>query len=370
MSWQVPFVDYPSQYFAMETEITDTIRTVLSRGDLMLRQQLRDFEQNLADFVGTRYSIGTSTCTDAIHLSLRAANIGDGDEVITTAHTFVATGAAIHHTGATPVLVDIDDDHNINIDRVRDAITTKTRAIVPVHLNGRLCNMPDLMAIAEKHHLVVIEDSAQALGGSFHGTRGGAFGLAGCFSFYPAKMLGAYGDGGAVTTNDLTFATKLRSLRDHGRLPSGDIAGWSFNCRLDNLQAAILDLKLRRLPAWIERRRELASLYHEHLSTMKELRLPPPPTTQGPHFDVFQNYEIEAERRDDLVAYLQNHGIELLIPWGGKALNHFTALGLDHYSVPRTDTIFRTLLLLPLHTELTDDQILYVCATIEQFYDQ
>ena len=228
-----------------------TIKTVLSQGDLMLRQQLKDFESNLASFVGTEYAVGTSNCTDALHLSLRASGISPGDEVITVSHTFVATAAAIHHAGATPVLVDIGDDHNMNMDLVEAAITPRTKAIIPVHLNGRLCDMEKLMALAEKHGLVVIEDSAQALGATFNGKRGGSFGLAGCFSFYPAKMLGAFGDGGAMTTNSKEMADKVRSLRDHGRSTSGEVTGWSFNCRLDNLQAALLDIKLKHLSTWI-----------------------------------------------------------------------------------------------------------------------
>src|SRR5437867_175753 len=168
MDWKVRFVNYPAQFKKMEGEIMSTIQTVLAQGDLMLRQQLRDFESNLATFVGTRYAVGTSNCTDALHLSLRAAGIGPGDEVVTVAHTFVATVAAIHHAGATPVLVDIGDDHNMDVDLVERAITNMTKAIVPVHLNGRLCNMEWLTAIAERHELLVIEDSAQALGASVH----------------------------------------------------------------------------------------------------------------------------------------------------------------------------------------------------------
>src|SRR6266568_1813228 len=202
MEWRVKFVDYPAQFRRQEPEIMATIKTVLERGDLMLRQQLRDFEDHLAAFVGTKFCVGTSNCTDALHLTLRAAGIGPGDEVITVSHTFVATAAAIHHAGATPVLVDIGADHNLDADRIEPAITPRTKAIVPVHLNGRLCDMEKVMAIAARRRLLVIEDSAQALGASQNGRKGGAWGLAGCFSFYPAKTLGAFGDAGALTTND------------------------------------------------------------------------------------------------------------------------------------------------------------------------
>ena len=368
MEWKVRFVDYPAQFRKMESEIMGTIRTVLSQGDLMLRQQLRDFESNLAVFVGTRHAVGTSNCTDALHLSLRASEIGPGDEVITVSHTFVATVAAIHHAGATPILVDISDDHNMNVDHIEPAITPRTKAIVPVHLNGRVCDMGRLMSIAEKHGLLVIEDSAQALGASFDGKRGGSFGLAGCFSFYPAKLLGAYGDAGAMTTNRKEIAEKVMAMRDHGRTGHGEVSGWSFNCRLDNLQAALLDFKLKKLPEWIARRRELARRYHERLCGLKQLHLPIPPKDDGPYYDVFQNYEVEAHDRDRLVAYLKERGIEILISWGGKGVHQFKALGLSHFHLPRTERLFQDVLMLPLHTELSDEQVEYVCQTIQEFY--
>jgi dTDP-4-amino-4,6-dideoxygalactose transaminase len=192
--------------------------------------------------------------------------------------------------------------------------------------------------------------------------------LAGCFSFYPAKLLGAFGDAGAVVTNDEGMAEKVRLLRDHGRTKDGDIADWSFNCRMDNLQAALLDLKLKRLPEWISRRRELAGLYHKHLSDVSQLRLPPPPISGGPYFDVFQNYEIEAQDRDGLVADLRANGVEILIPWGGKGVHQFKALGLSHFRLPRTERLFRDVLMLPLHTELDDEQVEHVAQVIRNYY--
>lgn len=368
IEWKVRFVDYPAQFRKMETEIMETIRTVLEQGDLILRHQLRDFEERLAAFVGTQFAVGTSNCTDALHLSLRAAGIGAGDEVITVSHTFVATAAAIHHVGATPILADIGDDHNIDVKLVEQAVTQRTKAILPVHLNGRLCDMEHLMSVAKRHNLIVIEDSAQALGASFKGKRGGSFGLAGCFSFYPAKLLGAFGDAGAMTTNDETIAQKVRSLRDHGRNNLGGVDGWSFNCRMDNLQAALLNLKMEKLSAWIERRRQIARLYHERLLPIQELRLPPLSDSDGIYYDVFQNYEIEAKERNALVRFLKNKGIEVLIPWGGKGVHQFKNLGLSEFHLPRTERLFQEVLLLPLHPELSDNQIEYVSDAIHEFY--
>lgn len=367
MSWTVRYIDYPNQFRKMETEIMETIHTVLANGDLMLRQQLRDFEANLAAFVGTRYAVGTSNCTDALHLTLRAAGIGPGDEVISVAHTFVATIAAIHHSGATPILVDIADDHNIDVSQIERALTPRTKALLPVSLNGRLADMETILAIARKHNLLVIEDSAQALGAHLDGKGAGAWGLAGCFSFYPAKLLGAFGDAGAVTTNDEDLAQRVRQLRDHGRMPNGDLAGWSFNCRMDNLHAALLDLKLKRLPEWLEKRRALAALYEERLGCVEQLRLPPPPEA-GRRYDVYQNYELEAENRDELNAYLKSQGVETMLPWGGRAVHQFPALGLSHFHLPRTEMLFRHVLMLPMHPELEEPQIDYVADTIKSYY--
>ncbi len=368
MNWRVKYIDYPQQYQKMRKEILNIVDTVLSKGDVMLRQQLRDFESNFAAFVGTKYAVGTSNCTDAIHLTLRAAGIGSGDEVITVSHTFVATAAAIHHTGATPILVDIGEDHNMKVDLLKAAVTPRTRAIVPVHINGRICEMNKVMALAEQHNLLVIEDSAQALGASFNGIKGGSFGLAGCFSFYPAKLLGAYGDAGAVVTNSQEIAEKVQRLRDHGRMASGDIAGWSFNCRLDNLHAAILDLKLKQVPSWIKRRREIAAIYHQYLSNLPQLLLPPSPMDNDTYFDVFQNYEIEAEDRDRLKLYLQENEIETMIPWGGKGIHQFKALGLTNFQLPITELMLQRALMLPIHCELADDQVEHVAETVKQFY--
>lgn len=348
----------------------ETIRDILSKGDLILRDHVKSFEENLARFVGRKYAVGVSNCTDAMMLALQAAGIGAGDEVITVSHTFVATAAAIHHVGASPVLIDIGEDHNMNVDLIEKAITPKTRAIMPVHLNGRVCQMDKLMPIAEHHGLKVIEDAAQALGGSMNGIRAGAFGLASCFSFYPAKILGTYGDAGAMVTNDEEMAEKVMLLRNHGKMPNGEIACWSFNSRLDNLHAAILDLKLQWVPQWIERRRSFAALYHQLLGDIEYLHLPLPPVGEGPFFDVYQNYEIEAQDQAKLVAHLQHKGVEVMIPWGGKGIHQFASLGLQEYKLPRTEKMFQKALMLPLHPELEGDQIRYVAEMIREFYKE
>ena len=362
----VRFWEPGKEFHRIESEVMDTMRDLLSKGDLIMRQQMLDFEHNLAAFVGTADAIGVSNCTDGLRLLLEAVGIGPGDEVITVSHTFMATMAVIHQVGATPVLVDVGADHNMNVDLVERAITPRTKAIMPVHLNGRLVQMDRLMEIAHAHNLLMIEDTAQALGGAYLGVRGGAWGLAGAFSFYPAKLLGAYGDAGAVVTSDSGLAARLRELRDHGRISKTGFSGWGWNCRLDNLQAAVLDLKLKKVPEWISRRRTLAAIYDEELADVSAVKRPPAPDG-GPYFDIYQNYVIEADRRDQLADHLANKGIETLIS-PGPVPNHKQPVGLDHFSLPRTEELCARVLSLPLNNELGEEQLLEVAAAIKDFY--
>jgi len=366
--YKVPFVSYPEHYRSLWDEVMGAVKEVLSKGDLILREQLRQFEANIASFVGVKHAVGVNSGTDALYLSLRTAGIGPGDEVITVAHTFVATVSVIVHLRAIPILVDIGEDYNMDMTQVEEAITPRTKAIIPVHLNGRLCDMEKLMRVATKHNLIVIEDAAQALGASFDGRKAGSFGLTGCFSFYPAKILGGAGDGGIMLTNDKEIAEKVYLLRDHGvQRASGDILYYGFNSRLDNLQAAILDVKLKHLPHWIERRRELAILYHQGLSDLQYIKLPPPPNSQGRYFDVYTNYVIRARERDKLAMHLKECGIEILISWP-KPMHHQQALGLSHFRLPMTEQISREALSLPLIPELSNKQVEYVIESIHNFY--
>lgn len=362
----VRFWEPGKEFQRIEAEVMDTMRDVLSKGDLIMREQMLDFEHNLAAFVGTSDAVGVSNCTDGLRLILEAVGIGPGDEVITVSHTFMATMTVIHQVGATPVLVDVGADHNMDVSLVEQAITPRTKAIMPVHLNGRLVQMDRLMEIARAHKLLVIEDTAQALGGAYLGVRGGAWGLAGAFSFYPAKLLGAYGDAGAVVTSDAGLAARLRELRDHGRISKTGFSGWGWNCRLDNLQAAILDLKLKKVPEWISQRRMLAAIYDEELADVGAVIRPPAPDG-GPHFDIYQNYVIEADRRDELAGHLAGKGIETLIS-PGPVPNHKQPVGLDHFVLPRTEELCARVLSLPLNNNLGEEQVLEVAAAIKDFY--
>lgn len=363
--YKVRFVDAPKHYKTYKKELDTAIQDVLSRGDLILRKDLKFFENKFARYIGTKYAIGVNSGFDALHLALKAAGIKSGDEVITVAHTFIATIAAIIHNGATPILIDIGEDYNMDSAKLEQAITKKTKAIIPVHLNGRSCNMKAIMDIASKHNILVIEDAAQALGATFSGKKTGSFGKAGAFSFYPFKMLGAFGDGGAITTNDKTIAQKVTWLRDHGQdREEGKIRMYGFNARLDNLQAAILNVKLKYYARWIARRRKVAHLYDTLLGDIPEIILPR--FGKEEYFDVYQNYIIRAQRRDELVANLGKNGIEVLV----KTMHHhYPALKeIRHFKLPNTDTINSEVISLPLYPEITDAQANYVARIIKKFY--
>jgi len=346
----------------------DTLYDVMGKGAYILQKDLEQFEDNIKKFLDVKHAFGVSDGTNALILALRAADIGLGDEVIMPSHTYIATAASIHFVGATPVLVECGPDHMIDPIDVEQAITDKTQAIMPVQLNGRTCDMDTLQSIADHHDLIIIEDAAQALGSRFNGKCAGTFGLAGTFSFYPAKLLGCFGDGGAVVTNDDRIANKLGLLRDHGRNKEGEVVAWGTNSRLDNIQAAILNLKFKTFEKDIIRRREIASMYHETLTDIDDLTLPPAPDEDEKHFDVYQNYELESGHRDKLKDYLAEKGIRTIVQWGGKAVHQFKGLGFEDIKLPITEKMTSRFLMLPMNTTLSDEDVEYICDCIIAFY--
>lgn len=366
MSYTVPFVDPRTHYVKLKGEIDEAIIGCLSQGDLIYRDQLRSFESNLASFVGVRYSLGLNSGYHALHFSLLAAGIGKGDEVITVAHTFVATVSAIIHCGATPVLIDVADDYNMDVEQIESAITPRTKALIPVHLNGRICDMDRIMAIAEKYKLVVIEDAAQALGATFDGQMAGSIGTTGCFSFYPFKILGAFGDGGAVTTNDPEVAKMIGRVRWNGEdRETGEYHYHGYTALLDNVQAAVLDVKLRHFPQWVEHRRFIADSYRKGLENIPQLRLPH--FSEERHFDVFQNYVIRTPDRDSLREYLTASGIETLVSWPKPMWEH-KALDLGVQNLPNTASICREVISLPMSAETTPEQVDITVQAVHKFF--
>jgi dTDP-4-amino-4,6-dideoxygalactose transaminase len=367
VSYRVPFVDPREHYRRLKREVDTAFTETLAKGDLVLRQQLRDFESHLAQFVGTRFAVGVNSGYHALHFSLLAAGIGPGDEVVTVAHTFVASVSAIVHAGATPVLVDVGLDYDIDVAMLERAITPRTRAIMPVHLNGRVCDMEQIMALARTHRLTVVEDAAQALGAHFDGRMAGAFGLAGCFSFYPLKALGGLGDGGAVTTDDPEVARKVTLLRFNGEdRATGEFHLHGYTALLDNVNAAVLDVKLRHLPAWIEHRRHIAALYHEALLGVGDLRLPN--FSEARRRDSFQNYVIRTSRRDALRAFLTAEGVETLMHWPKPMWEH-KGLDLADPGLPETGRLCAEVLSLPMSAETTPEQVALTAAAIRQFFE-
>jgi dTDP-4-amino-4,6-dideoxygalactose transaminase len=363
----IPFFNYRGAFAAHEEEFVEIFRDILHRGAFIQQRDLAEFEDALARYLGVSHAFGVANATDGLIISFRAAGIGPGDEVIFPSHTMVASPAAVAHVGGIPVPVDIGPDHLIDPRAIEAAVTEKTRAIMPVQLNGRTCDMDEIERIASKYNLLIIEDAAQALGSQFKGRFAGTFGIAAAFSFYPAKILGCFGDGGAVVTNDSEVARKIALLRDHGRNDQGDVEMWGLNSRLDNLQAAILHAQFRDYDKIIERRRSIAALYDSLLSDLTELVLPPAPDTNGDHFDVFQNYELEADRRDALRAWLSERGVGTILQWGGTPVHMFKGLGFN-VSLPQTERFFERCLMLPMNMMVTDDEVNYIAASIRAFY--
>lgn len=364
----VPFFNYPYLFKSREAEFIRIFREVGYRGAYIMQKDLKEFEENLAKYAGTKYAIGLANGTDAIWLALMAAGIEKGDEVIFASHTYIATAASIHFVGATPVPADCKSDHMIDPESIKKLITPKTKAILPTQLNGRCCDMDAILAIANEHNLIVLEDAAQGLGAKYKGKGIGSFDKGGTLSFYPAKNLGCFGDAGGFVSNDKEMYEKIMLLRDHGRDNDGVFVKWGFNSRLDNLQAAFLNFKLSYYDEEIARRREIAQMYQDRLSNIKELLLPPSPTENQDYFDVYQNYEIEAYNRDELKDYLKANGVGTLIQWGGQPVHSITRLGFSGSGLSYTEEMFKKCLLIPMNTALSNEDVEYVCEKIIKFY--
>lgn len=365
---RVPFFNYPHIYNQYQEEIVPAMEHVLKRGAFVLQQEIDDFENATKAYVGARHCVSVANGTDSLYLALLAAGIQLGDEVVMASHTYIATAAAVHFAGGKPVLVECQADRMIDPDSVEAAITPRTKFIMPTQLNGRTADMDALRAIAERHGLIIIEDAAQALGSKFKGQCAGTFGSAGSISLYPAKLLGCFGDGGLLLTNGDEMYEKLYEMRDHGRNKEGVVVRWGINSRLDNIQAAVLLVKLKHYPKEIEQRRQIARIYQERLCEFEDMTLPPGPDEEGPHFDVYQNYEVEAGRRDQLRRFLQEHGVGTIIQWNGTPVHQFKRLGFSGYNLPQTDRFFERCFLLPMNTSLKDENVHYICDVIKNFY--
>lgn len=372
MSVKVPFFDWAGYYRERAGEFARIMDETASRGGFILQKDVEEFEQGLAAFIGVKHVIGLSDATNAMTLGLRAAGLEPGSEVIIPSHCFIAAAQAVHFAGGVNVPVELtEDDWLVDPAAIEAAITPRTRAILPVHVNGRTAKMDAIMDIAERHGLDVFEDSAQAAGAKLNGRGAGAIGRWGVYSFYPSKTLGCFGDAGALVTNDDEIAERVRAMRNHGanrdKVIPADVEIWGTNSRLDNIQAAILNYKLGYYGEAIARRREIAAHYHAAFVGIDALRLPPPPD-DGAYFDIFQNYELCTERRDALRKHLAERDIGTIVQWGGVAIHQFRGLGFTG-ELPKTERFFRESLLLPMNHILTDEQVDHVIASVVQFFE-
>lgn len=362
----IQFVDLKKQYQPLKEEILAGISTALDGMQLFLGENVRQLEKDFAHFCGVEYGIGVSDGTTAIHIILRAMGIGQGDEVITPSHTFIATAEAITLAGAIPVFVDVDPETMLmDVTKVEEKITFRTKALLPVHLYGQTVDMDPLLDIARRYGLRVIEDSCQAHGAEYKGRRAGSLGDASAFSFYFSKNLGAYGEGGFISTNDPELAANIRKIRDHG---SGvryhhDVVG--FNGRLDEIQAVVLRAKLPHLADWNEARREHARLYNELLKDTPVIT----PVARSASTPVYHLYVIQTEKRDELQAYLKEQGIFTGIhyPIPIHLQKSMQDLGGKTGDFPVTEKIVSNILSLPMYAELTDEEIQYVAEKIKAF---
>jgi len=356
----IPLVDLRAQYQRLKDEINPAIQAVLDKCNFILGNEVAEFEQAFARFVGVRHGIGVSSGTEALHLALRAAGVGPGDEVITVANTFIATVLAISLTGAQPVLVDCETDgYEIDINQIGAAVTERTKAIIPVHLYGQCADMDPIMELAKRKNLVVIEDAAQAHGAEYKGRGAGSIGTLGCFSFYPGKNLGAYGDGGIVVTDDDELAEKLRLLRNLGSVVKYHHPTVGFNSRLDTIQAAVLKVKLKHLPRWNEARRQCAHAYSELLATEPMVIAP---RTMPYNSHVFHLYVVQVPERDSVLGGLHAAGIGAGIhyPVPVHLQGAYVSLGHAEGDFPNAERLAQRCLSLPLFPELQEDQIAVV----------
>ncbi len=362
----ISLVDLTAQYHSIKKEIDAAVLSTLESGHFILGPQVVKFEESIAAYLGVQHAVGLASGTDALVIALRALNIGEGDEVIIPAYTFFATAGTVMSVGAKPVIVDVDpQSYEVDITKIEAAITPKTKAIIPVHLYGHPAEMDLIMEIAHKHGLKVIEDNAQGFGAEYLGKKTGSFGDIGCLSFFPTKNLGAYGDGGAVVTNDPALAEQMRMLRAHGWKKKYYSEMVGYNSRLDAMQAAILQAKFPYLDAWNEKRRELSNRYTEHLAPLGVVT----PVEREWAKHVYHLYIIRSEKRDELQAFLKQKGIasEVYYPLPPHLSMPCRKFGYKEGDFPHAEKAAKETLALPLYPELSLEQQDEVIAAMKEF---
>lgn len=360
---RVPFRDLRVTDPVRRAELIEAVDRVLSHGRLVLGPECAQFEEEVGRYCGRRYGIGVGSGTDALYLALRALEIGPGDEVITTALSWIATANAIVLTGATPVFVDIGEDLNIDVERIGAAITSRTKAIVPVHFTGQICEMRRIQEVASANGLVIVEDAAQAFGATQNGRMAGSFGEVSCFSMNAMKVFGAYGEAGAIVTDNERLRDRLFSLRYNGTVEKQDCHWPSLNGRLDTVQAAMLLVELEYLSGKIARRREIARMYTQRLAGTVQC-----PVERLGNRHIYYAYSVLAERRDALMQHFAAKGIETQVQHPLPMPRHTAYRERFSADVPVADRVSRRLLCLPNQDNLPLDHVSYVCDGVEEFY--
>lgn len=363
---KVPFVNLGLQNRLIREELLESVARVLESGQFILGEELAKFESSFAGLCGTKYAVGVANGTDALFLAMKALGIGKGNEVITAPNSFLASASSIHLAGGTPVFADVRDDFNIDPGQVRRRITPGTKAIMPVHLTGRPADMEAILGIAREYGLAVVEDCAQAVAAEYTGKPVGSFGDAGCFSLHPLKNLSVCGDGGMITTSDDRIYQQLLKARNHGLKNRDECEFWSYNSRLDNLHAAMMNVKLRHLPAWTERRRAIAAFFTARLKGLPVIAPADKPSEKA----VYHTYIVQAEKRDELKQYLADKEIDTKIhyPIPIHLQDAAKNLGYREGDFPVTERQAGTILSLPVYPELTDEQVEYVADSVSGFY--
>lgn len=364
---EVPFVDLKAQHAALAGEIEPRLHEIMANAQFILGPDVARFEEEFAAYCGAAYAVGLDNGTSALELALRAFGVGPGDEVVTVANSFIVSASVVSFVGATPILVDCGaDDYLIDVDAIERAITPRTKAIIPVHLYGQVADMARIMALAERHGLFVLEDACQAHGATYEGHRAGSIGHAAAFSFYPSKNLGAYGDAGALTTNDGRVADRVRMLRDYGQRSKYDHQFLAYNRRLDTMQAAVLRAKLPRLDEWNAARRAHADRYRALLAGTGVVT---PERVREPGGHVYHLFVVRHPDRDGIQRALTERGIQSgrHYPIPIHRQQAFDFLGLEEGQFPNAERVAREGLSLPMYPELTEEQIAYVCDTIRDY---
>lgn len=364
-AFAVPYTALGREAASMKRELIAAFEAVLDSGRYILGPEVVEFEKEFATYCGAEYAVGLASGTCSLHLVLRSLGLSEGDEIITAPNSFVASASTIALAGARPVFVDIRDDGNIDPQRIEDAITPRTRAVVPVHIAGRPARMTEILEIARRRNLFVLEDAAQSVGAALDGKRVGSLGDAACFSLHPLKILHAYGDGGMMTTSNEGLVGYMNKARNHGLANREQCDFWSFNCRLDELQAALLRVQMPRLEAWTAERRRLAFRYDDALRGCVEV-----PDEAPGEFCVYQTYVIKADRRDELQEFLQKNGVEALVHYATPIHLQPAArdLGYTENDFPVTMRHVQRILSLPLYPGLSEAQQDRVIELITTFF--